>query len=167
MVEIIEFLKDMFKYIIIIAVIVLIRVYILTTTEIVGDSMNPGLKDADILLVDQITKRFKEYNRFDIIIFEQKSSYLTKRVIGLPGEKIKYIDGKLYVDNQLVEEPFKINGSTSDIEEIVVPKNSYYVLGDNRINSKDSRSYGPIEDKRIIGKSFFRIWPIKKMQTVK
>ncbi|HHT38382.1 MAG TPA: signal peptidase I [Mollicutes bacterium] len=165
--EIIEFIKDMFKYIVIIGIIVLLRIYVLTTTEVVGNSMKPNLKNGDVLLVDQITKRFKGYERFDIVVLEQSPSYLTKRVIGLPGEKIKYTDGKLYVNGKIVEETFEIIGPTPDIEEVIIPKHSYYVLGDNRIDSKDSRYYGPIEVEKIVGKPFLRIWPIKRLQLVR
>jgi signal peptidase I len=164
--EIIEFIKDMIKYIIIIAVIVLIRIYILTTTEVIGPSMEPNLYDNNILLVDQVTQKFDEYKRFDVIVFIKSPSYLIKRVIGLPGETIQYIDNKLYVNNKEVKETFNINGRTKDFGPVIVPKNKYYVLGDNRIDSTDSRVFGAIDKDKIIGKPFFRIWPLNKLKLV-
>lgn len=164
--ELIEFFKDIFKYIVIIAVIILIRIFVLTTTSVVGPSMEPNLYDKNILLVDQLTPRFSEYERFDVVVFEHSPSYLIKRVIGLPGEKIEYRDNKLYVNEKLVEEQFEINGTTEDFGPLVVPANNYFLLGDNRIDSTDSRDFGPIEKEKIIGKPFFCIWPFNKLQIV-
>lgn len=164
--ELIEFFKDMIKYIIIIAVIVLIRIYVLTTTEVVGASMNPGLVDGDILLVEQLTKRYGEYKRFDIVVFERSPSYLIKRIVGLPGEKIQYIDNKLYINDAVVEFDFKTNGETEDFGPYVVPEGSYYVLGDNRIDSVDSRIFGFVLEGKIIGTPFVEIWPFNKIGVV-
>jgi signal peptidase I len=164
--ELIEFFKDMFKDIIIIGFIILIRIFILTTTEVVGPSMNPNLVDGDILLVDQITARFNDYKRFDVIVFEKSPSYLIKRIVGLPGETIQYIDNKLYINDKLIGEDFKVNGSTENFGPINIPENSYYVLGDNRIDSKDSRDYGSIKQEKIVGKPFFIIWPFNKLHFV-
>lgn len=165
--EIIEFFKDMVKYVIIIGVIILIRIYVLTTTEVVGPSMEPNLLDGNILLVDQITAKFNDYKRFDVIVFEQSPSYLIKRVIGLPGETIEYKDNQLYIDNEVAEVDFKMNGATENFGPVIVPENSYYVLGDNRIDSKDSRAYGSIAKEKIVGKPFLEIWPFNKLHVVK
>lgn len=165
--EIIEFIKDMLKYIVIIGIIVLIRVYVLTTTEVVGPSMEPNLDDGNILLVDQITSHFNEYNRFDVVVFERSPSYLIKRIIGLPGETIEYIDDKLYVDGKEVKDYFKTNGKTEDFGPVTVPANTYFVLGDNRIDSKDSRVFGTIKKDKIIGKVFFGVWPLNSIHIVK
>lgn len=165
--EIIEFLKDMVKYVIIIGVIVLIRIYILTTTEVVGPSMEPNLYEGNILLIDQVSSRFNDYKRFDVISFKESPGYLIKRVIGLPGEKIRYIDNKLYINDELVEYDFKTNGITSDFGPITIPSNEYFVLGDNRVDSTDSRIFGTISKERIIGKVFFEVWPFNKLQVIK
>jgi signal peptidase I len=165
--EIIEFFKDMIKYIIIIAIIVLIRIYVLTTTDVIGPSMKPNLYDNNILLVDQITQKFSDYKRFDVIVFVKSPGYLIKRVIGLPGETIQYIDNKLYVNNEEIKENFNINGKTKDFGPITISKDKYFVLGDNRIDSTDSRVFGAIDKNKIIGKPFFRIWPLNKLKIVK
>jgi len=164
--ELIEFIKDMIKYIIIIAIIVLIRIYVLTTTEVVGASMEPDLKDGDILLVEQLTNRYGEYERFDIIVFEQSPSYLIKRIVGLPGETIQYIDNELYINDKVIDFEFKTNGKTEDFGPYVVPDGSYYVLGDNRINSVDSRVFGFVLEERIIGRPFLGMWPFNKIRVV-
>ncbi|MDD2469775.1 MAG: signal peptidase I [Bacilli bacterium] len=165
--EIIEFIKDMFKYIIIVGIIILIRIYVLTTTEVVGNSMEPNLNDGNILLVEQITQRFSDYNRFDVIVFERSPSYLIKRIIGLPGETIKYEDNKLYINDKLVIGDFEVKGNTDDFGPVTIPDNSYFVLGDNREDSKDSRTFGAIKRNKIIGKPFFNIWPFNELKIVK
>lgn len=165
--EIIEFIKDMFKYIVIIGVIILIRIYILSTTQVVGPSMEPTTYDGNILLVDQITAKFNDYNRFDIVVFEQSPSYLIKRVIGLPGETIQYKENKLYINDAVIETNFEMNGSTDDFGPYVIPDDSYYVMGDNRIDSKDSRDFGAIKHEKLIGKPFFTIWPFDELSFVK
>lgn len=165
--EIIEFFKDIFKYLIIIAIIILIRIFVLTTSEVIGPSMEPNLYDGNILLVEQITSRFGDYKRFDVIVFEHSPSYLVKRVIGLPGETIEYRDNKLYVDNKKIESHFNINGNTTNFGPITIPEDKYYVLGDNRIDSIDSRDFGPIKKEKIVGKPFFCIWPFNKIKIVK
>jgi signal peptidase I len=165
--EIIEFMKDMFKYIVIIVIIIVIRIYILTPTEVVGPSMEPNLYDNNILLVDQITSHFNDYNRFDVIVFTRSPSYLIKRVIGLPGETIEYRDNALYINGEVVKTKFKTNGKTNDFGPITIPDNNYFVLGDNRIDSTDSRNFGSIKREKIIGKPIFCIWPFNKLHVVK
>lgn len=167
MYEIIEFIKDTFKYIIIIGIIILLRIYVLTTTEVVGDSMKPNLVDKNILLVEQITQRFSDYNRFDIIVFARSPSYLIKRIIGLPGETIKYEDNTLYINNSEIVVEFKLKGNTDDFGPVIIPENSYFVLGDNREDSTDSRTFGPIRRDSIVGKPFVNIWPFNELKVVK
>ena len=120
--------------------------------------MEPNLYDGNILLVEQITSRFGDYKRFDVIVFEHSPSYLVKRVIGLPGETIEYRDNKLYVDNKEIESHFNINGNTNNFGPITIPEDKYYVLGDNRIDSIDSRDFGPVKKDKIVGRPFFCIW---------
>lgn len=167
MVSFIEFLKDIFKYLIVIGVIILIRVYCLTTAEVIGDSMVPNLDAGNIVLVETITPKFNKYERFNLVVVKYSSpSYLIKRIIGFPNDTIKYEDNKLYVNGELVEEKFEIEGNTEDFE-ITVPKDKYYVMGDNRGISKDSREFGPISENDIIGKPIIRIWPLKGLKVVK
>lgn len=167
MVRLIEFIKDTFKYMIIIAVIILLRVYVLTTAEVVGDSMEPFLHNGNMMLVEMVTPRLDRYKRFEIVVIKYDNpSYLIKRVIGLPGENIKYEDNKLYINDVLIKEDLKLNGETEDLE-IDIPDNMFYVLGDNRGDSKDSRVIGPIPETDVIGKPFSVIWPFKEFKTTK
>lgn len=167
MAEVLETIKDIFKYVIIIGIIILLRIYVLTTAEVIGTSMEPNLVDGNIMLVDQLSSRLNKIERFDIIVFKYDSpSYLIKRVIGLPGETVKYIDNKLYINNELINEKFKTNGQVEDFE-IVVAENNYFVMGDNRIDSVDSRKFGPISKDKIIGKPFIVVWPLNNFKISK
>lgn len=167
LVSIIEFIKDMFKYLIVIGVIILIRIYCLTTSEIIGPSMNPNLMDGDIVLVETITPKLNRFNRFDVVVVKYSSpSYIVKRIIGLPNDHIRYQDNNLYVNDELVAQEFAFEGDIDSLD-VIVPANNYYVIGDNRVDSKDSRDFGPIEESDIIGKPIMRIWPIKDLKLVK
>ncbi len=169
--SIIEFIKDMLIYIIIIAAIVLIRVYVISTVEVVGDSMEPNLDEGNIMLMDTAGHKyinFLDLKRFDVIVFSYSNpNYLIKRIIGMPGETVSYVDNKLYINEVLIVENFTINGTTDDYSTDAIPNNGYFVLGDNRNNSLDSRTIGFIPKEDILGKPFLRIWPLKQFNFVK
>ena len=118
--------------------------------------------------MNKLKYRISDVKRFEVIVLEsEQSKYMIKRVIGLPGEHIEYKENKLYIDGKEIEEDFVRNGKTEDynievLEVDVIPEDSYFVVGDNRINSQDSRSYGFISKEDIVGKVEFRIWPIFK-----
>lgn len=167
MVMFLEFLKDTFKYIIIIAILVLIRIFVLTSAQVVGDSMIPTLSNGDFMFVEQISNKLNSLKRFDIVVVKyDRPSYLIKRIVGLPGEKIKFINNELYIDDYKVEENFGRRGYTEDFE-IILDDNSYFVMGDNREDSGDSRTIGPIDKKDIKGKLFLRLYPFKKIGLIK
>ncbi len=161
-VTIVETIKDLFKYIVVILVIILLRIFVLTTTEVIGPSMLPTYTDGNIVLINQVAYKFSNANRFDIVVFKYTSpSHLIKRVIGLPGETIKYVNDELYINGEKVNEDFAHLGNVLDFE-IKVSEDSYFVIGDNRDDSKDSRSFGEIKKEDIIGSPFLVIWPWKK-----
>ena len=155
-----KIIKELIPYVVIIAVVVLIRLFVATPVRVDGDSMNPSLKNNQILLLNKMDRSFK---RFDIIVFNHNSNKLVKRIIGLPGDKVTYNDNKLYINDKLVKENYKRFNTDNFISD-VVPKDMYYVLGDNRSNSLDSRYIGFISKDDIEGVVGFSILPFKKVK---
>lgn len=165
-----EWTKDIMKYAIIAILVLLLIIYVVSLQQVVGPSMHPNYQDGDILTLNKLHYHLKKPKRFDVAVIRYKDSkYFIKRVIGLPGEKVLYKDGKLYINDEIVEEKFSITGSTADfsLEMLgykIIPEGYYFVVGDNRENSLDSRSkeVGLIAEKDFIGKVAFRIWPFRR-----
>jgi len=133
--------------------------------------MKPNFNDGELLLVRKIKYNEKTIKRFDVVVIKKGKEEIIKRVIGLPGEHISYKNNKLYVNDKVLEENFDFRKTNDfNLEEICtcssIPEGKYLVLGDNRPISKDSRSIGLIDEKDIVGKSVFRLWPITKIGTV-
>ncbi len=153
--------KELLPYIIIVFVVIFIRTFIITPVRVEGESMYPNLNDGEILI---LKKYDKAYSRFDVVVFNYKNDKLIKRVIGLPGEKVEYKNNKLYIDGKLLKENFKTNSPTIDfkLEEIgydVIPDGYYFVMGDNRNNSTDSRIIGLVSKDDIVGSTNFSLFP--------
>ena len=140
-------------------------------TEVIGSSMEPTLQSADNLIVEKITYRFRDPQRYDIIVFPYKylkKTYYIKRIIGLPGEKV-YIDseGNIYINDELLEESYGketiLNAGLASTP-ITLGDDEYFVMGDNRNDSQDSRDPSVANIKRddIIGRAWVRIWPFSK-----
>lgn len=158
-----EKLRGLIPYIIIIVAIILIKTFIITPIKVNGESMTSTLEPKDIMILNKTAYYFSDPERFDIVVVSMPDEYLIKRVIGLPGEKIEYIDNTLYVNGEAVEEDFA-HGKTADfnISELgsdTIPADSYLVLGDNRENSLDSRELGFIKKDQLLGKTSFIIFP--------
>ncbi len=152
--------------------------YVGQRTMVDGSSMETTLSDRDNLIVDKITYRFKDPQRFDIIVFPfqyKENTYYIKRIIGLPGETVQ-IDssGNIYINGEILEESYGREiirpeniGRASD--PIVLGEDEYFVMGDNRNNSTDSRMeiVGNIHRDDIIGRAWMRIWPFSKFGILK
>ena len=158
-------IKEIIPYLIIILVVVLIRTFIITPIRVDGMSMYSTLNDGDILFLEKYDKNFK---RYDIVVFKNGKDRLIKRVIGLPGDQIEYKNNKLYINGNYEEEKFLTNNQKTfdfnikDIGYKRIPKGYYFVLGDNRTNSTDSRILGLIKQDRIQGKANFTVLPLSK-----
>ena len=142
-------------------------------TEVEGASMEPTLYNGDNLIVDKISYRFRDPERFDIIVFPFKyaaSTYYIKRIIGLPGETVQIDErGNIYINGEVLIESYGREVIKPEYiglarEPIVLGEDEYFVLGDNRNNSKDSRTevVGNIKREDIIGRAWIRIWPFKR-----
>ncbi len=172
-----EHIKDVSVYIIIILAVVFCVQYVVTIQQNMGPSMQPTLYEGDAFLLNKLSYRIGKIHRGDVIVFNYKSTkYMVKRVIGLPGEKIEYKDNILYINGQPYKEKYldsKVQTEDFDIsglknsESDTIPEDMYLVLGDNRENSEDSRYYGLVSKKDIIGKTMFRIWPLSKIGIIK
>ena len=154
----------------------LVVTYVGQRTKVSGSSMEPTLSDGDNLIVDKISYRFFDPERFDIIVFPfryAEKTYYIKRIIGLPGET-GYIDeeGKIYIDGEILTENYGkevIVDPGRAYEPITLGEDEYFVMGDNRNNSSDSRDpvVGNIHRDEFIGKAWMRIWPLDKMGMIK
>ena len=137
-----------------------------------GTSMVPTLNDGDNLFIDKLSYRFCDPERFDIIVFPHESNgktvYFIKRIVGIPGDTVQIINGRLYINGCELAEPMETDTMLSAGiagEVITLGKNEYFVLGDNRNHSNDSRSpdVGIITKDRIVGKALLRIWPLSEI----
>ncbi len=174
LIELKEFLLDSIKYIIVAIIVILVFIYVVSLQQVVGPSMNPTMKEGDVALLNKIGHRFFDIERNEVVsLYYADTKYLIKRVIGLPGEVIEYKNNKLYIDGEGYNEPFLPKDtvtkdfSIKDLGYDKIPEDMYLVLGDNRSNSMDSREIGLIKKDDIIGKVFFRIWPLNKISFIK
>jgi len=168
-----EFVVDSIKYIILTVGIFLIVLYICSLQQIVGPSMEPNLNNENVLLINKLVFKFRKPARFEIITFtHDDGSFLVKRIIGLPGDTLFYKDNALFINGTLFEESFLTDVITEDfsLKDLgyeIIPDDMYFVLGDNRNNSLDSRHFGLIEKKQFIGKPFLKIFPFKEIHLIK
>lgn len=159
-------LKELVPYAIIILVVVLIRTFLVTPVVVNGTSMTNTLQNGDTMILNKIGMKFNDIKRFQIIVIKTDKSYLIKRVIGLPGEVISYKDGKLYINEKVVDDPYYKN-NTEDFEPVKIPNGYYFVMGDNRSNSMDSRIIGPIKKDDIMGTTKLVIFPLSNIGVAK
>ena len=167
-----RFLKEVWIYLVIIVALLAIKVYVASPIKVNGKSMDPTLKDQDIMILNKLVYKFSDIQRFDIVVIKgreingKKEEDLIKRVIGLPGEHIAYRGNKLYVNGEVVKENFMRNEIDDfDIDELeshTVPKDMYFVLGDNRVGSLDSRVLGFIHKDIILGRAKYTVYPFNR-----
>ena len=165
--------KNILSWILYIAAVIVLSFLCVTfvgqRTKVIGQSMYPSLHDGDQLIVDKISYRFRAPRRFDVVVFpyryEDNKRYI-KRIIGLPGETVQIIDGEVYIEGEKLKDPY---GETAGLmedcgiaeEPLTLAEDEYFVLGDNRNNSKDSRfsDVGPIHRDELIGRAWLQLYP--------
>lgn len=157
------------------AIILPVRYYLIQPFYVKGASMEPNFHDREYLIVDEISYRLKSPERGQVIVFrypKNPQEFFIKRIIALPGEEVQFKDGKVIIFNvahpdgmTLDEKYLSVNLLTEDDNtgKIKVENNEYFVLGDNRSNSKDSRSFGAVDKSFVIGKILFRGWPVNEI----
>ena len=150
-------IKTLLPYLLIIVVIILIRTFIITPVRVDGTSMNQTLADGDILSLYKLAK----IDRFDIVVLDEEydDEIIIKRIIGLPGETVEIKDGDIYINDILMPDDEYAYGDTSDYDKITLGNDEYFILGDNRLISKDSRYFGAVKKDDIMGEAVFRLWP--------
>jgi signal peptidase I len=157
-------LRDIFFSIAIAAVVI---VFLYQPVKVEGTSMQPWLQDQERIFVNKFVYRFEEIARGDIIVFrfplDPSKSYI-KRVVGLPGDIVEIDDGRLFINGHEVPEPYVLPHfrDHSSSRPVVVPGGEYYVLGDHRNTSNDSRTWGTVARKHITGKAVFAYWPLDR-----
>lgn len=157
--------KELIIYGSIIFAIILIRTFIITPVRVNGTSMYQTLNNGEIMLLDKISYNFNDIKRFDIVVVKTEESKIIKRVIGLPGETLKYENNILYINGQEVKEPY-LKEKTEDFNITErgykkIPQDCYFVMGDNRDNSNDSRMIGCVKKNQIEGKTSLVVFPFK------
>ena len=170
-----EIINWVVYFVCLLAVVFVINTFVVQRTMVSGDSMYPYLHNKDQLMMDKLSYRFHDPERFDIIVFpvvrDGKEEYYIKRVIGLPGETVNIVDGKVYINDS--EEPLDDSfcpetpqGSFGPYE---VPEGCYFMLGDNRNHSMDSRYWMNtfVEKDAIEAEVAIRYWPLNKIGTIK
>ena len=172
-------IKELLAWLAMIAVVVaatyLVVTFVGQRTQVSGESMETTLSDGDHLIVDKISYRFRDPERYDIVVFPyrlEENTYYIKRIIRLPGETVQIVDGYVYINgvqldehygNEIMEKP----GIAA--EPVTLGEDEYFVLGDNRNNSQDSRtaSVGVIHRDEILGRAWVRIWPLSDFGVIK
>lgn len=168
-------LRELIGFVLYVAVVVgaiyLIITYVGQRTYVSGSSMENTLSNGDNLIVDKITYRFRDPKRFDIIVFPfryEENTYYIKRIIALPGETVQVSDGKIYIDGEVLNESYGrevMQSAGLAANPVTLGEDEYFVLGDNRNDSMDSRdpNVGLIHRKEIIGRAWVRIWPLSEI----
>lgn len=151
-------IKELIPYVVIIIGVVLLRTFIVTPIKVNGSSMYDTLKGNEICILNKLAK----IDRFDIIVTNYDGERLIKRVIAMPGETIEVEDGYIYINDKKIKDEYGY-GTTDDFEKVVLNNDEYFVMGDNRKISKDSRIIGPIKEENISGTTNFILYPFTKI----
>lgn len=179
--EVKEFFRDCWAYIITIGIVVIILMFIVSFQPIAGNSMYPTLEEGNVVLVSKFNYFFIKPKRNEIVTVKVNGKSYVKRIVGLPGEDIKYLKNILYINDEPYKEDFLAEGietsgftladvcHENECPDGVIPEGKYLVMGDNRPESEDSRtpSFGLVSKDQIKGQVFFRVWPIGSFGGVK
>src|SRR5436309_2326241 len=164
-----SFLRDTLEIVFLALVLYVVIQYAVQTVHVLGSSMYSTLHDNDLLVASKISYKLHPPQRGDIIVFkppDEASRDFIKRIIALPGERIRITNGVVYINDQVLHEPYLPekwtynNNWPASGQDQIMPANEFFVMGDNRNHSSDSRTFGPITLESILGKAEIRIWPL-------
>ena len=160
-----KFIKEAIPYLFIIVVVGIIRTFLITPIIVQGESMVPTLKGGELMILKKYDKSF---NRFDVVVVNKnvEGDNLIKRVIGLPGETIRYKNNHLYINDEIIEDIYAY-GDTGNFQELTLDDDEYFLMGDNREISLDSRSLGVIKKNEIEGTTNLILYPFNKIGLIK
>lgn len=171
-----DFIWETAKIVVVSLLIILpIRYFIVQPFFVRGESMHPSFGDKDYLIIDELSYRFSQPQRGEVVVFrfpQDPSQYYIKRIIGLPGETIEIKNGEVTVYNRAnpagfaLKETYLIEPTPGEVK-IKLDDNEYFVLGDNRDASSDSRRWGPLSQHLIIGRAWLRIWPFNEAHAIR
>ena len=156
-----KFVKEYLPYVLILLVIILLRIYVVTPVTVDGNSMNDTLYTNDLMLLFKVGN----IERYDIVVANHDNKKLIKRVIGMPNDKIKCVSGILYINNEEDTSGYGY-GENIDFPEYILKDDEYFLIGDNRSDSFDSRYFGPVKKEDIVGKANFIIFPFNRFGSV-
>lgn len=141
---------------------VVIHLFLAQATVVYGQSMEPNLHDHQRLIIEKVSYRLRQPQRTEIVVVDlpSMSEKLIKRVIGLPGDTISIEMGVVYINGVVLDEPYVFNPDRRTIMPQVIPAGQYFVMGDNRGNSNDSRSFGTVSLDQLVGRAWVRYWPL-------
>jgi len=149
----------------------LIIVFLYQPVKVEGTSMMPGLTDQERIFINKLVYKFEDIQRGDVVVFwyplDASKSYI-KRVVGLPGEVVRISSGRVYINDQVLNEPYLISDylDQQSYPAVLVEPDHYYVLGDHRNSSNDSRTWGTVARRYIYGKAVLVYWPVDKFKVL-
>lgn len=171
LIELIEFIA------IILAILVVIRFFIAEPHKVSGSSMIPNFHDGDYIITNKVSTKISDLKRGEVVILKNPRNLdqvFIKRVMATPQDKIMISGGKVYVNDQLVDEPYLPKGTRttggaylSEGEQLKMAAGEYFVMGDNRGGSSDSREWGPIKKELVVGQAWLRYWPLQQFNLIK
>lgn len=157
-----KLIKELITLTVIVIIVLLIKQFLVTPIQVNGDSMNPTLKNGDIMILNKIGYKINGIKRFNIVVINNKDTLLIKRVIALPNETIKYENNKLYIDGKEIKEDYLGSDVLTNDFEAKTTDNCYFVMGDNRDVSLDSRDLGCFDISEIQGTTSVTIFPFDR-----
>jgi signal peptidase I len=167
-----SFARDTFEIVFLALVLYFVIQYAVQTVHVLGSSMVPTLQNNDLLVASKISYKLHQPQRGDIIIFKPPNDDVRdfiKRVIAVPGDRLRIDHGVVYINGEVLHEPYlpepwTVNNTwPPDGRDVIIPPDHYFVMGDNRNHSSDSRSFGYIDASSILGKAEVRIWPLQEV----
>ena len=164
-----EFVWEVLKVVIVVfAIIIPVRHYLVKPFYVRGASMEPNFHDYEYLVVDELSYRLREPARGEVVVLKDPldpSQYFIKRIIGLPGEHVVVRDGAVRINGKILDESAYLEDSvrTTGRDDVTLQTDEYYLLGDNRQASLDSRVFGPLDKSEFVGRTWIRAWPVSQL----